>query len=265
MFFLPLALTLESATGFAISAAITLPLGMVVATLLPLLALPRDRAGLRRALTLVSAAVVVGAAVAALLVPPYSERSPQLLNLHYVAEVGGQARYVSEPNDDATPPALRQHFEAETLAVFPWSGTQYLVAPAEEVDVEGPTLQILSDGQSGENRTVQLLLRSPRGGAKIDLRVPAARLAAITAAGHSLPVDAGGAQGEDYVLWCYGLACDGLEVTLELVGSEPVPALVADYSLGLPAGGEGLLRARPATVVPFQEGDATILWRRVEL
>jgi len=265
MFFLPLALALESATGFAMSAAITLPLGLAVATLLPLLALPRDRAGLRRAVTLVSAAVVVGAAVAALLVPPYSEGSPQLLNLHYVAEVGGQARYVSEPNDDATPPALRQHFEAETLAVFPWSGTQYLVAPAEEVDAEGPALQILSDGQVGENRTVQLLLRSPRGAARIDLRVPAARLASITAAGHELPVDAGGAQGEDYALWCYGLACDGLEVTLELVGAEPVPVLVADLSPGLPAGGEGLLRARPATAVPFQEGDATILWRRVEL
>lgn len=265
MFLLPLALALESATGFATSAAITLPLGLVVATLLPLLALPRDGAGLRKAVTLVSAAVVVGAAVTALLMPPYSEGSPQLLNLYYAAEVGGQARYVSEPEGDATPEVLRQHFEEETMAVFPWSRRQFLVAPAVEIDAEGPALQVLSDGQVGENRVVQLLLRSPRGGDRIDLWVPSGRLAAITAAGHELPVDASGAPGEDYALWCYGLACDGLEVTLELVGAEPVPVLVVDMTPGLPAGGEGLLRARPATVIPFQEGDATILWRRVDL
>ncbi|HSJ52946.1 MAG TPA: hypothetical protein VLC52_04295, partial [Anaerolineae bacterium] len=60
-------------------------------------------------------------------------------------------------------------------------------------------------------------------------------------------------------------ACDGLEVTLELIGPEPVSARVVDASPGLPAGGEYLLRARPATVVPYQEGDLTVLWRRVDL
>jgi len=210
-------------------------------------------------------AVVVGAAVAALFVPPYTEASPQRLNLYYVAEVGGQARYVSDPYNDVTPPSLRRHFDDETTSAFPWSDAQLLVATAEVLDAEGPALQVLSEGQTGENRTVQLLLRSPRGAGAIDLHVPLARLASITAAGQELPLDAGGAAGEDYTLSCYGLACDGLEVTLELVGPDPVSVLVADSSPGLPTGGERLLQDRPATVVPYQEGDLTVLWRRVDL
>jgi hypothetical protein len=265
MFFLPLALVLESAIGLGMSAAITLPLGMVAATLLPLLALPWERAGLRRAVTVVSAAVVAGAAVSALLMPPYSEASPQPLNLYYVAEAGGgQAQYVSVPRDDVTPPSLRRHFEDEPVAVFPWSSALYLAAATEPTGAEGPFLQILSEAQLGENRTVQLLLRSPRGAAAIDLRLPVSRLASISVDGQKLAVDHGATDG-DYALVCYGLACDGLEVILELIGPEPVSVLVADSSLGLPAGGEALLRDRPATAVPYQMGDTTVLWRSVDL
>jgi hypothetical protein len=266
MFFLPLALALESALGFALSPVITVPLGLAVATLLPLFALPPQHAGLRRAANVGSAAVVVGAAVTALLMPPYSEARPQLVNLYYVADAdGGQARYVSIPFDDATPAPLRRHFQSGVAAAFPWSEAQYLVTPAEAGVAEGPALQILSDGQLGENRTVQLLLRSPRGAGAIDLRVPGGRLASISAGGQRLPVDAAGTTGGYYTLLCYGRACDGLEVSLELLGAEPVSVLVADSSPGLPAGGQNLLRDRPATAVPYQEGDLTLIWRRVEL
>jgi hypothetical protein len=264
MFLLPLALVLESATGFSLSPAITLFVGLAVTALLPLLALPREQAGLRRAVVVVSAAVVAGAAVTALLVPPFSEASPQPLNLYYVAEAGGAAHYVSVPAADATPPSLLGHFEDEPMAVLPWSDARYLVAAAEPAAAEGPALQILSETRSGENRTVQLLLRSPRGAGAIDLRLPAGRLASISAAGRELPVD-GSAAGQDYALWCYGLACDGLEVTLELVGLDPVSVLLADSSPGLPASGEVLLQSRPATAAPYQEGDLTVIWRRVEL
>ncbi len=265
MFLLPLALVLEMATGFSLSPAITLFLGLAVATLLPLLALPREQAGLRRAFVVVSAAIVAGAAVTALLVPAYSEASPQRLNLYYLAEAdGGRAQVVSVPADDVTPPPLRQNFQAEPQTAFPWSDSLYLVAPAEPVSAEGPALQILSETQVGENRTVQALLRSPRGAGAIELRLPLARLASISAAGQELPVD-GSEAGPNYILSCYGLACDGLEVTLELVGLKPVQALVSDSSAGLPAGAEALLGDRPATAVPYQEGDLTVIWRRVEL
>jgi hypothetical protein len=252
--------------GFALSAIISVPVGLAVTTLLPLFALPREQAGLRRAVNVVSAAVVVGAAATALLMPAYSEARPQLLNLYYVAGAGGgQARYVSMPHNDATPQPLRRHFQDVAAAVLPWSERQYLVAPAEDGIAEGPGLQILSDGQLGQTRTVQLLLRSPRGAASVEFRVPLGRVASISAGGQSLAVDTAGAAGRYYTLRCYGPTCDGLEISLELVGSEPVSALVSDSSPGLPAGGQNLLRDRPATAVPYQEGDLTVIWRRVEL
>ena len=72
------------------------------------------------------------------------------------------------------------------------------------------------------------------------------------------------AGSEQYLLRCYGRACDGLEVEVNLVGSEPLQALVVDYSLGLPEAGATLLAARPATAVSYQEGDLTVVWRKVE-
>jgi hypothetical protein len=66
---LPFALMFEAATGFAMSPAITLSLGLVVAALSPLFALARDRVRLRTGVIVVSAATVVIAVVAALLVP----------------------------------------------------------------------------------------------------------------------------------------------------------------------------------------------------
>jgi hypothetical protein len=126
-------------------------------------------------------------------------------------------------------------------------------------------VEILSDEGAGGQRTVTLQLRSPRGGDRIDLLVPRADLASMAVAGQALPVAGGDAETAYYHLWCYGRACDGLAVRLELTGADPVAAYLVDYTAGLPAGGARLLEARPATAVSYQEGDLTIVWRRVEL
>jgi hypothetical protein len=135
---LPLALMFEVATGFAMNPAITLSLGLVVAALSPLLALPRGQTRLRTGLVLASAAVVVVAVVAALLVPPYSEASPQPVNLYHVTDGDrGEARWVSVPHDDRTPAPLRQEFEGGVEAVFPWSGSTYLAPPWRSFPTRG--------------------------------------------------------------------------------------------------------------------------------
>ena len=262
---LGLALMFEVATGFAMSPAITLSLGLVVAALSPLLALPGGQTRLRRGLVLASGAAVVVAVAAALLVPPYSEDSPQPVNLYHVtAGDSGAAQWVSVPYDDVTPAPLRQQFGADVVAVLPWSESMYLTREAAATGDAPPTLEIVSDEPDGAGRSVALRLRSPRGADKIDLLLPIGQIEAISVAGQALPVAPGDAWNGYYNLWCYGRSCDGLEVRLRLNSTQPLEALVADFSLGLPPEGAALLQARPATAVSYQEGDLTIIWRRVE-
>ncbi|MEJ2210160.1 MAG: M20/M25/M40 family metallo-hydrolase [Anaerolineae bacterium] len=259
---LPLALVFETATGFDLNPAITLAVGLVATTLLPLLALPRGATRLRRLFLLGSAGVMVAAVVAALLVPPYSEDRPQPLNLYYALDAEtGQARWLSVPYDDVTPPPLRQEFGPDAEIAFPWSEARYLALEAENTGLAAPALEIVSEGEARGAREVTVRLRSPRGAEAMDLVLPGAPLYGLTVAGQALNP---GYEGGYYTLSCYGRACDGLEVTMELGGGASVAGWVVDYSLGLPPAGAWLLDARPATAVPVQEGDLTVVWAGVE-
>ncbi len=262
---LGLALMFEMATGFDLNPSITLTVGLVVAALSPLFALPDGRTGLRRGLILASGTVMVGAVVAALLIPPYSENSPQPVNVYHVTDAErGTAQWVSAPYEDATPDPLRGQFNAEPVALFPWSEATFLTRQAAPTGDPPPALEIVADEPAGAGRAVTLRLRSPRGADEIDLLLPVDRLESLSAAGRPLPVAAKDSWNGYYNLWCYGRRCDGLEVTLRLSGADPFEAIVIDYSLGLPPEGVALLQARPATAVSYQEGDLTVVWRRVD-
>lgn len=261
---LPLALMFEMATGFDLNPAITLAVGLLATTLLPLMALPRGRARPRTAVILAAAGVVGVAVVAALLVPPYSENRAQPVNLYYALDGdSGRAHWLSVPYDDVTPSPLRQQFSEEPVAVFPWSGGRYLAAEAEGTGALAPALDIVSEEPVGGARAVTLRLRSPRGAEAMDLVLSRAQLEGLAVAGHPLSVS-GSTGDEYYVLSCYGRECDGLEVTAQLAGGASVAGWVVDYSLGLPPGGARLLEARPATAVSYQEGDLTVIWAAVE-
>ena len=261
---LPLALVFEMATGFDMNPAITLAVGLVVTTLLPLMALPEGETRLRRVFLLGSAAAVVLAVVAALLVPPYSEDSPQPVNLYYAVDGDtGQARWMSVPYDDVTPPPLRQKFGPDAEVAFPWSEVRYLAIEAENIDAAAPMLEIVSEEPSGAARVVTARLRSPRQADAMDLVLSRAQLEGLTVAGRPLSVS-DGPGGEYYFLSCYGRGCDGLEVRVQVAGEASIDGWVVDYSLGLPSAAAPLLEARPAMAVPVQEGDLTMVWAAVE-
>jgi hypothetical protein len=64
---------------------------------------------------------------------------------------------------------------------------------------------------------------------------------------------------------CLGLPAEGVEISLAIEGEAPVPVEVLDLSSGLPPGGERLVAARPPSGVPIQDGDSTVVTRRVSL
>jgi hypothetical protein len=275
---LPLAFGFESAVGFDLSPAITLAVGLSATGLVPFFALPRGRR-LGGGVVITAAIVVVVAAIVAMLLPPYSASDPQQVNLyHFEDRDAGTAHWVGFAKLGTMPESLDSLFDPEVMEVFPWLPGLYMVAEAPLTEAPAPDLELLSDTMEAGQRVVEVQLRSPRGAEGISLHVPMGALAegdpsAVTAAGYRFDLVAEDAVGGYYSLeWggyytldCFGRGCDGLVVELRLQGEAPVEVLVVDSTSGLPAGGDVWLQARPDTAVPVNEGDLTLLMKRVDL
>lgn len=272
---LPFALGAEAGAGVELGALAAFGVGLASSALAPLMAVPQTERGLRRALLAGAALVMLLAAVAALLVAPYSEARPQRLNLIYVADgESGAAHWLVEQRtlagsaSMAVPEGLREAaaFGDEPAAVFPWSDRQYPAAPAPPAPVPGPEVRLLRSDEAAGERVLHLELRSPRGAGRLALYIPETTgLSRITIpeSGHILEAD--DARDGYHSFNCIGAACDGLRLALHLRERGPATLLVVDATQGLPPGGEALIQARPQTAVPSHGGDVTLIARQVQL
>jgi hypothetical protein len=261
---LALALSFEVATGLEMSPAIQLGVGLTACTLAPLFALPRGENRAGRGVLLSAAAVALIATGVAPFVPTYSAASPQPINLGYFEDTdAGTAYWYPIPLVGDVPASLRPSFSAEPQVVLPWSERKFPVAPAPAAMAPPPGLQVLADEPAGSGRIVTVQLYSARNAREIDLLVPMDAIESLTIAGETLAARPEDSWNGYYNLWCYGQECDGLQVELRLKTAEPVEVLVSDWSDGLPAGGEALLQARTPLGVAAQDGDMTIVARRV--
>jgi hypothetical protein len=264
LFGLALALRLETAMGLIMSPLITLPVALVTMTLLPFLALSKGQARLRTGFVLLAAAVMVAGTIAALLVPPYSADAPQVVNLYHVEDRdAGTASWTALAAGSGLPAGLRQLYDADPQAVFPWTQWRSPVAQANVTSTPDPGLEVLSDEHSGGGRTVQVRLRAARGEDELDLLMPITTTESITMGGQTFAANPKDSRNGFYSLWCY--ACDGQEVTLRFKSADPVEVLVAEYTSGLPAGAERFVQARPAWALAAYDGDLTVVVKRVEL
>jgi hypothetical protein len=64
---------------------------------------------------------------------------------------------------------------------------------------------------------------------------------------------------------CQTLPAEGIELRFVLAKADSIDAFLLDRSRGLPPEGEVLSNARPTTATPSQDGDVTILTRKVRL
>ena len=58
---------------------------------------------------------------------------------------------------------------------------------------------------------------------------------------------------------------EGIEMSFTLPSASPVEAYLLDESYALPPDGMFLEKARPPDAVPSQDGDATVVSRRIEI
>ena len=262
-----LALGFENALGFETSPAITLALGMVASTLLPLFSLPEGHTRLRQWIIVGAASLTLISTAVAMLVPSYSSDYPQRLNIfHYEDRDNGTSFYISEYYKEGIPPAMEQVAKFEKKQILPWSDDQYLVTPAPPNSEPAPELEVLSDQMIGAEREVRVRLRSPRGAQLFDMLVPIDQLASISVAGKEYPVEIEDSENGFYNFYCFGSECSGIELTLRLIGAMSVKVRLIDYTYGLSNFDSELVKARNSSyAIPYSDGDETILSRSVDL
>ena len=217
------------------------------------------------------AGVIIGAGVA-LFLPLFSANSPQSLNLEYFQNAdSGKTYWMANPASGRLPRSLMNagNFSNKRLPVYPWSSRGALAADAPAVNLASPVLTVRSVSSSGGKWRYDVLLRSLRGAPVISLAFPPdAGVESVLMQGQAVPELAPRLLGytngwRPYT--CRSLTAEGVEMQFTLASAKPVQLFLLDESFGLPLQGAFLQRARPATAVPIQDGDATLVTRHVTL
>jgi hypothetical protein len=242
--------------------------------LLPLTPFLLVEGRLRWSLPAVPFAVALLSTAISLALPTHSAERPRPLNLTFHQDVDtGAARWLvgaaSGPVPEALEAALPQ-LGAQVERAFPWTSARFdaRVAAAQSIAVEGPTLEVLEEEPTAAGRRVRGRLRSPRGARVIRLLIaPEHEVLGMRLDGVEVTPNTTWVRGYLHGWAHYAMVAvppEGVEVELELP-SAPVEAVLLDMSEGLPPTGASLLEARPDHTVPRQEGDTTIVSRRLTL
>jgi hypothetical protein len=249
-------------------------LSLVFSALIPLMA----GAGVlqRRWLPLAAVVLAVVFAFVARTSPPYSPDSPQQVDVMAWQDAGApQSRWVVF-SGGPFPAAMRQAagFGARPEPPFPWS-SQYArayVAPAPALNLPAPELTVLADTVTGGKRTVRLRLTSPRGAPVVGLRIPAAaQPESVRMDGEPVPVQGDPRKGPPRAESSWRLytlqtvAPQGSEVEVVLGAAQPMDWYVVDQSYDVPPTAQPLLAARPKDAVAVQDGNGTVVSRKVRI
>lgn len=265
---IPIVLPLYDGLGTTALMATGLLVAVLVTTLIPLV--PASGALGRRWLPLAALGLALVCSGLAFASAPYSEDTPQPLPFQLLQEAeSGQAKWLAF-GGRPLPPAVRQavSFPQEREKAYPWGPDRFraFVAPAPRLDVPAPQVSVLEDSAAGGRRTLRLLLASNRGAREVGLTVPEeAKLISAAVDGVPIPDRPAGPEGRLRSVGSLTAGPDGVEVVLVLGETRPLEYRVYDVTDGLPPSGEALLRARPATAVPYQDGDTTTVVKKVKL
>jgi hypothetical protein len=261
----PILLPLYDGLGSGALLPIAVLRAILVAGLAPLFLAARPLA--RRLVIGAALLVVIGGAGLAVTSPLYTGSAPQPAVVQYLQDTAaGTSRWVvvsSRP----FPQAFRQAapFGPQPENPFPWSPRQRaFVAPAPAQALPVPELAVVEQTAApGGKRRLRLRLTSPRGATEVALYVPkAVTIESATVEGRPVTF----AQFLEYsFLQVAALQPQGVELEMVLGPGAPQEWYVVDQSPGLPPGGEALRAARPATAVAFQDGDITLVSRKVKI
>jgi hypothetical protein len=269
----PLALQLYQGFGGRALALIAVIVALLLSPLAPLCAdIERARGLSLGALPWLAGATMLLASFGAIIVPAFSAKAPEHVNLQYVQESdSGNSQWVVYPASGHLPEPIRlaTNFRAQESGAFPWIPDPAFFAAAPHVEVAPPTFTILESSALPAKRRYRTLLRSERGAPEALLMFPPdSRIESVVAADEPVQSQTEKVrqyQNGWYAYDFYAMPAKGVEVSFTLPMGKPVEVYVLDVSYALPLEGMFLLKSRPLTATSFGEGDCTIASRRVQL
>jgi hypothetical protein len=263
-------LMLYSGLGAPILAAIALFAALFFTPLAPLCGeLQKVRGFTLIGLPSVAAATAILAAIVAILVPAYSAKAPEQVNIHYWQDGdSGKSEWVVQPGSGRLQEPIRvaTNFHRVDKGPFPWSRRVVFIADAPSLpDLAAPTFTVLEATLTGEKRSYRALMRSERGAPDVAVFFPpGSGVESVRMEGEPLQP-----QGERERKWAYydcpTMPAKGVELSFTLPAGKTVEVYTVDQTYGLPLDGMFLKKARPLTTTQFQDGDITMVSRRVKL
>jgi len=266
-------LFLYDGLGVRLLAGTALVVAILFTPACPLLGSLRSSKGLARfALPGTTIAVAILAIFAAVVVPPYSAKSPERVNLQYRQDTdSGKSQWVVYPDSERLPESIRvaTSFHRDDRGMFPWETKSAFVADSPHLAMAPPTLTILESSALNGKHQYRVLLRSERGAPDAMVFFPPdSGLAGVRIQDQPMPPELSRVRSflngwEVYD--CPTMPAKGIEISFELPAGKPVEVYALDRTYGLPLEGMFLLKSRQFTATPSGAGDVTIISRRVQL
>jgi hypothetical protein len=266
------ALLLYDGLGIRGMILVALVVGLILTPIAPLCTDLRGAPGLRGlALPWIPILATALAAFAAVVVPTYSAKVPERVNISYWQDAdSGKSQWIVDPESGRLPEPIRlaASFRRADHGAFPWDTRAAFVSEAPRLDLAAPTFTILESTQADGMRSYRALLRSERGAPSAAILFPPdAGVESVRMGGQ--PLQPGTERIRSWFNgWaayrCPAMPASGVQITFSLPAGKPVKVSVVDQSYGLPPEGTFLLNSRPLKATPSQDGDVTIISRRVE-
>lgn len=219
----------------------------------------------RRFVLGLSISAALACTTVALLVPRYSESTPQRLSLAYHLDADhGRARWLVDASSGRIPPDLMRAGQfADTIVdsapTFVGFRPEALAGVAPVMSLPSPQWQLVG-AQPARVGHKRIRVVPARGPSTLRLSFPAdSGVTEVIWEGDAAPLRQHTAFRS---LTLLGVGSGGTE--LELVGTGNLAFSLSEHSPGLPESGQALQTARPAWAEPSQAGDETVVSRSVQ-
>jgi hypothetical protein len=252
---------LYDALGFAVAPLLAIPVILLATTLAPML-VPTDKR-----IPIGGAALSVIGLLAAAIVPKYTAEHPQRVNVAFRQDEAGAKVLV----DTSWGPAMQWGEPPEAMLRAAGAGEQRVAAlpwmrPAPYADVpplavERPSFELTSATDENGTRKIRGKLRSARQAPIVVLWFPLDRHVEVKV-NHRYAYPRTFATGR-----LLAVAATESELEIDASGTGPLNVEVADRTFGVPPGtkAEAAVKARPPAAVAFQDGDITVVSRKLSL
>ena len=263
---LGLVLPLESSQGYQLIAGALPFMALFMTIFVPLIHGSRLRWPILGGAVFTTLAIIVAIAS-----PLYSLQRPQLVNLHYFHNVDTGAAYYQVYSQQPLPDNIRAvlPLNAEPKALLAFTDTEYKNwVKTTATDMPAPEMEILSVTNSATERSVSVMLRSPRAADRLQLtfanEVNLLRFQLEGIEFEAKQVDVPGYHN-NYLIQIHGVYDKDVPLKLIFGGTETVSVYLSDSSTELPESAAGLLEQRQGLSSPVHRGDQAILFRKLDL